>query len=167
MNQKSVNLLFDSVKPVDALTLATPSSSTPDYVSLKNFRKCAILLSFKTHATLSSAMAITLKQASAVAGTGEKALAFTKAWRNIDAGAADALAEFAVTSNTFTTDATAAKVMHYLMDVDADDLDVANGFDCIRVGVADPANATVAFSATYFLYDARYQSSPPPAAITD
>ena len=167
MNLQAINLLFEGVKVVDALTLVSPSTSTPDYVSMKGWRKCAMLMSFKSHATLSSAMVITVKQATAVAGTSEKALAFTKAYRNIDCGAADALAEFTVTSNTFTTDATAAKVMHYLIDIDVNTLDHANGFDCVRLGVADPANATVGFSATYFLYGGRYLSNPPPAAITD
>jgi hypothetical protein len=165
MNMHAVNLLFDAVKPVHGLAIAVPSSSTPDYVSMKGYRKCAVLISILNGTTVTGS-AITLKQATAVAGTGEKALAFTKAWRNIDAAAADALAEFAVVANTFTTDPTNSKQLMYLMDVDVDDLDIAGGFDCIRAGTGN-AVATLTFQVTYFLYGSRYASSPPPAAITD
>lgn len=164
MNLHACNLLFDAVKPVIGLDAVVPSSSTPDYVSLKNYRKCAVLVLVK-NATTVTGSAITLKQASAVAGTGEKALAFSKAWRNIDTAAADALAEFAVTSNTFTTDSTNSKNLMYLMDVDVDELDVANGFDCIRAGTGDATAATV--TVLYLLYGSRFASAPPPAAITN
>jgi hypothetical protein len=165
MNLHAVNLLFDAVKPVEGLAIALPSSSTPDYVSLKGYRKCAILIHILNGTTVTGS-AITVKQATAVAGTGEKALSFSKAWRNIDCAAADALAEFAVTSDTFTTDSTNSKHLMYLIDVDVEKLDRANGFDCIRAGTGN-ATATLLFSVVYYLYGARYASSPPPAAITD
>ena len=165
MNLHACNLLFDAVKPVDGLQIAVPSSSTPDYVSMKGFRKCAILIKILNGTTVTGS-AITVKQATAVAGTSEKAVTFTKAYRNIDMAAADALAEFAVTSSTFTTDTTNAKKLMYVIDIDVDDLDVSGGFDCIRAGTANAAN-TLTFDVTYLLYGARYASSPPPAAITD
>jgi len=168
MNIHAVNLLFDAVKVVNALTIASPSTSTPAYVSMKGFRKCAVLLSIKPASGANSAMAITMHQATAIAGTNVKALAFTKMYSNVDTGAADAMAAVAVTSNTFTTSSgTANKLYHYLIDIDVEQLDRANGFDCLRVGVADPTNATLAFCATYFLYGARYASSPPPTAVVD
>jgi hypothetical protein len=101
-----------------------------------------------------------------VAGTNEKALAFTKMYQNIDMAAADALAAVAVTSNTFTTDTTNSKKLMYLIDIDVESLDRANGFDCIRLGTGNAVN-TLTFDVTYLLYGARYESSPPPAAITD
>jgi len=143
-----------------------PSTSTPDYVSLKHYQHATIILTVD-NATTVTGSAITVKQASAVAGTGEKALSVDWVWLNIDTGSAggDVLVKTAVTSDTFTTDATNAKNLIYVLEIDAAELDVANGFDCIRLGTGD-ATAAIC-SAVYVLSGSRYKSSTPPAAITD
>lgn len=156
--------LVQSAKPVTGLDSIVPSSSTPDYVSLKDYAHVTAIILVK-NATAVTGSAITLKQATAVAGTGEKALGFTKAWRNIDTAAADALAEFAVTSDTFTTDATNSKNLMYVIEVDAAELDVDGGFDCFRVGTGNATAATV--TVLYILSSPRYSQEVPPAAITD
>lgn len=135
-----------------------------DYVSLKGFQRCAIVIAVDNAATVTGG-AITLKQATAVAGTSEKALAFTKMWANLDTGASDTLVETAVSSNTFTTDTTDNKNLMYVIEVDAADLDVANGFDCIRVDSLLMANA-VGF-VQYILTGPRYASPLAIPAITD
>ena len=165
MNLHTVNLFWSAVKPVHGLAIAVTSSSTPDYVSMKNWRKCAVVIKILNGSTVTGS-AITLKQATAVAGTSEKALAFTKMYQNIDCAAADALAEVAVVSNTFTTDTTNSKMLMYVIDVDVASLDRANGFDCIRAGAGNSAN-TLTIDITYYLYGGRYMLNPPPAAITD
>ena len=111
--------------------------------------------------------AITLKQATAVAGTSEKALAFTTYWSNIDTGAGDTLSEATASSNTFTTDATNSKNLMYVLEVDADDLDIDNGFDCVRVGTGNATAATV--TVLYILSQPRYSGSVGdlPSAIID
>lgn len=157
-------LLVEQCKIVQGFAPAAPSSSTPDYVSLKNYHKLTILVSVDNGATVTGS-AITLKQAQAVANTGEKALAFTKVWANTDIGASDTLVETAVSSNTFTTDNTDNKNLLYVIEVDPSDLDVANGFDCVRLGTGNSTNAVV--SGVYILWPARYAKATPPAAITD
>lgn len=154
--------LSEQVKIVEGLLGVVPSSSTPDYVSLKNYERCAILIQVK-NATTVTGSAITVKQATSVAGGGEKALSFTKAYRNIDTAAADALAEFAVSSDTFTTNSTNSKNLMYVIEVKAEDLDVNNGFDCIRAGTGDATAATV--TVTYLLFGAKFPTTT--AAITD
>ena len=74
---------------------------------------------------------------------------------------AQALTETAVSNNTFTTDTTNSKRLRYVLDVQASDLDVANGFDCLRVDVASMANATGMVS--YILYGAKYSGHSPMA----
>jgi len=101
--------------------------------------------------------AITLLQATAVAGTGEKALAFSTVYANVDVAASDALVETAVTNNTFTTNTTNSKDLLYVINVDASSLDVDNGFDCVRIDSASMANAVG--SVIYLLSGARYGSS--------
>jgi len=111
---------------------------------------------------------ITLKQATAVAGTGEKALAFTRMLANIDTGASQTMVETAVSSNTFTTDTTNSKNLLYIIEVDSDALDVANGFDCIRVdGTGHAATASRGVSVVYHMYGKRYGGLAGANAITD
>jgi pyridoxal/pyridoxine/pyridoxamine kinase len=156
--------LVQNAKLVTGLDPVVPSTSTPDYVSLKDAKHISVVVLVK-NATTVTGSAITLKQATAVAGTSEKALAFTKVYRNIDTAAADTLAEATVTSNTFTTDSTNSKNLMYVIEVDAAELDVANGFDCIRAGTGDATAATV--TVLYVLSGLRYPQETPPAAITD
>lgn len=158
-------LLVEQAKVVVGLPPRTPSSSTPDYVSLKGYNRCTVLIAVD-NGTAPVGSAITLKQATAVAGTGEKALAFTKQWQNIDIDAADALTETAVTNNTFTTDNTADKNLLYVLEINETDLDVANDFDCIRAGAGNATNAVV--SVVYILWPAKYAgATPQPSAILD
>lgn len=154
--------LSEQVKIVEGLLGVTPSTSTPDYVSLKNFERCAVIILVK-NATTVTGSAITLKQATTVAAGSEKALAFAKAYRNVDTGAADVLSEFTVTSDTFTTQAVNSKNAMYVIEVKAEDLDVNNGFDCIRAGTGDATATTI--TVLYALYGAKFGTGV--ATITD
>lgn len=150
------SLLVEQIHPVLGLASAVPSTSTPDYVSLKNYARCTIMIWVK-NATTVTGSAITVKQATSVAAGSEKALAFTSAYRNLDLDADDStLASFAVTSNTFTTLTTNSKNALYVVDVKAEDLDVNNGFDCIRAGTADATAATL--TVVYLLWGNRYST---------
>lgn len=157
---------IDKGKFVAGLCPITPSTSTPDYVSLKHYGHLTAVI-LVDNATTVTGSAITLKQATAVAGTSEKALAFATVWANTDIDAGDTLTETAVSSNTFTTDATNNKNLMYVIEVDAADLDVANGFDCVRVGTGNATAAVV--SVLYFLSQPNYAGSAAslPSAIVD
>lgn len=137
-----------------------------DYVSMKNYRHCSIVLVVDNGATVTGC-AVTLKQATDVAGTSEKALGFSTMYANTDTGASDTLVETAVTSNTFTTSTTDNKNLMYVIEIDDTDLDAASNFDCVRFDGLLMANAVGA--VVYILSDPRYQdaSGSMPAAITD
>ena len=156
--------LVDFTQPVTGLAPIVPSTSTPDYVSLKDYARFTAIITVD-NATTVTGSAITLKQATAVAGTGEKALAFTKVWINEDTAASDVLTETAVVSSTFTTDDTDAKNLIYVVEVDTATLDSNNDFDCIRVGTADATAAIV--SVVYILHGARYPQDVMKSAIVD
>lgn len=157
--------LDEQAKIVVGFSGATPSTSVPDYVSLKGYERCSVLIQVNNGATVTG-VAVTLKQATAVANTGEKALAFTRMKANADIGATDVGVETAVTSNTFTTATTNDKDLLYILDVQASDLDVAGGFDCIRAGTGDGVNAVT--TVIYVLYPAKYaKTDPTPSAILD
>lgn len=141
--------------------LFTGTAGDTRYVSLKNFRRMQVIIDVANGTTVTGS-AVTLKQASAVAGTGEKALAFTRMLANIDTGAAQTMVETAVSSNTFTTDATNSKNLRYVLEIDSEDLDNANGFDCVRVdGTGHAATAPRGFVVTFNLFGARYVGANP------
>lgn len=158
--------LVDKAKFVMACppaALAT-TAGDGDYISMKNFDHLTIVI-LVDNATTVTGGAVTLKQATAVAGTGEKALAFDTIWANVDTGASDTLVETAVVSDTFTTDTTNAKNLMYVIEVEATDLDTANGFDCVRIDVASMANAVG--SVLYIAHAPAYNPAIAVSAITD
>jgi len=128
--------------------LTTVALNPARWISLKNVRWLKAIVSI-TNATTVTGRAVTLKQATAVAGTGVKALAYSRMFANTDVGAAagNVLTETAVTSNTFTSSTTNSKELLYVIEVDPATLDIANGFDCFAVDVTAGAasGATVIY----------------------
>lgn len=160
--------LVEQAKVVQGLPPRTPSSSTPDYVCLKGYERCTIVVTAKNAGVTSPASpvtgsAITLKQNTSPVTSGEAALAFTKVWVNTDTAATDTLVETAVSNNTFTTDTTNAKDLMYVLEVEATDL--VDGNDCIRVGTGNAANTTL--SVVYVLHPARFAGATPLTAISE
>ncbi len=144
-------------KVIASLVATVPSSSTPTRVSLKAYERVLFLILVK-NATTVTGSAITLNQSKTVAGGSEKPVSFAKAWRNLDLAAGQDLAEFAVTSNTFTTDATNSKNLLYAIEVTPDMLDVDGGFDVVGVGTGNATAATVTVLA--ILWPAKYAGKP-------
>jgi len=132
----------------------TGAAQTGDYVSLKHYDHCTIKI--YQGAWAGGTPAVTLHQAQDVAATGEKALSFTKRWTKVGV-TGTTFVETAVTSDTFNLPATANTIN--VLEVDAHDLDVNNGFDCLTVKVASPgANADLLF-VEYELSGARYKQA--------
>lgn len=156
--------LLNKAKVVMGLAPITPSTSTPDYVCMKGYQKCTAIIAVDNGDTVTGS-AITLHEATAVAGTDEQALAFSKMWANLDTGASDTLVETAVSANTFTTLTTNGKNALYVIEIDADDLDLDDGFDCVRVGTANAANTVL--SVVYILHGPRYAPTLDRSAIAD
>ena len=161
--------LDEQITPVVAAAglLLTSTLGDTDYVSLKDHAGCMIVISIADGTTVTGST-ITLKQDVSVAGSTEKELAFTRMLANTDYAASKALTETAVTSSTFTTQTTNSKDSLYIIDVKASDLDVANGFDCLRVdGTGHAATASRGVVVLYILYGKRYSDSTPAQAIAD
>lgn len=161
--------LDEQVTPVVAAAglLLTSTLGDTTYISMKGHRKLSIIISIADGTTVTGST-ITLKQATAVAGTSEKELAFTRMLANTDYGASKVMTETAVTSNTFTTQATNSKDSLYIIDVDADSLDRANGFDCVRLdGTGHAATASRGVVVLYLLYGKRYSNTTPTQAIAN
>lgn len=153
------------VEEVKILRAAEPKSYSgaamaDAYVSLKNYGVLTIIIS--TGAWAAGTAAVTLTQASAVAGTGAKALAFTDYWDDVTT--TGTLVKKAASSNTFNL-ATANKT--YVIHVDPLTLDIAGGFDCVTLSVASPGANADFYAAHYILGDARYSQATPPSPLVD
>ena len=132
----------DSFSFVHAVRAVVPSSTVPPYVSMKGYDHITILIAYK-NATTVTGTAVTLTQATAVAGTSAKALAFTTMFACVNDATTVAVTQTAVSANTFTTDATNSQNGFYVIEVDASTLDIQNGFDCIALGVGNATAATI------------------------
>jgi len=129
----------------------TGAAQVGDYICLKNYQHVAIVL--MQGAWAGGTSAVTLVQATDVAATAEKALAFTKRWTKVGV-TGTTFVETAVTASTFDLPAVANTIN--VIEIDADMLDVTNGFDCMAVKSASPGSNADLLTALYILHGARY-----------
>ena len=141
--------------PVDT----TGAAQTGDYYSLKRYNHLTIMII--QGAWAGGTPAVTLLQATDVAGTGEKALSFTTRWTMV-AITGTAYTETAVTSSTFNLPATANTIN--ILEIEASDLDLANSFDCVRVNVATPGSNADLICIVALLSQPRDERFPMPDA---
>ena len=155
--------MIERMKPVWAAVPKSYSGAamTAQYVSMKNYDRLGI--GIMTGAWAAGTAAVTLSQATAVAGTGAKALGMTTMWVNT-AAAADTFTLTAVASNTFNLDT--ANLMYWI-EVVASDLDVNNGFDCVSLAVASPGANADFYGVFYILDQCRYPDKDLPSALVD
>ncbi|MFC5353549.1 hypothetical protein [Azospirillum himalayense] len=144
------------------------SAQTGDYVSLKDYGRCAIVF-FAAAGTAGDDPTITLTQAQDVSGTGVKALNFTRI--DVKQGTLTSVGTFTTVTqaagNTYT-DATSAEVQKiWVIDVMAEDLDIANGFDCLKAAISDVGTNAQIGCMLYFMHEPRYASGTLPSAIVD
>jgi hypothetical protein len=127
----------------------TGAAMTAKYVSLKNFGHLAIYI--LTGAWAAGTAAVTLSQATTVAGAGAKALNFVDYYD--DKTTSGTLVLKAAVSNTFNLD-TANKL--FVIEIEPTTLDVAGGFDCVTLAVASPGANADFYGVMYHLAQARY-----------
>lgn len=141
------------------------ATATEKYVSLKNYGMCYIWI--QTGAWGGGTAAVTVTQASAVAGTDAKSLAFDHYYS--DTGTSNLLAKVSSTSATFDLGVASKQ---YVIPIDPGQLDgssigTASPFDCISVQVASPGVNADLYSAVYVLTNPRNAESTPLTAILD
>jgi hypothetical protein len=127
-----------------------------DWISLKNYRRCTVIL--QQGAWAGGTPAVTLEQAKTVNGDSAKALSFTERWQQVGL-TGTGFTKSAVSSDTFNLPNTANTTT--VLVVDAEDLDIAGGFDCIRCRVASPGANNDLLSVQYILSGPRYGSAVP------
>lgn len=152
-----------AIRPVDL----AGGANAGDWVSLKHY-KHAVIIFHSAIGTAGDDPTVTLLQATAVAGTGSKALNIntkkifkkqaasnllsTGTWSDASAG---------VTDNAWTNADAAEQEVLLVIEVDADELDVDNGFDCISISVADVGAGGAQLGAAYYiLSEPRFSAAP-------
>ena len=140
---------------------ADAAGRSSSYLSLKNAVKAWVLAYIEQGNA--ATIALTLQQATAVAGTGSKAINAARIWTKLDEAFTDFTQQPEAAS--FTTDAALKKKL-VVFEIDpAKVLDVANDFDCLRVttGASNAANITSAL----LLVQPRHQGATTPSPLTD
>ena len=170
------SILIEGVQIVPAfagVVADMDTNQTGDYVSLKNFSKVGILF-VKAAGTGGDDPTLTLYQAQDVGGTGAKVLEaidthyIKQAATNLTAVGTFTKTEQSVAETiAFNADSAEQVIVDYF-EIAATDLDVANGFDCIRADVALAASGGAQYGAVlYLLLDGRYAGEVAPSAIAD
>ena len=136
------------------------SAIVGDYINLKNASHVTVLV--HVNQANAATIALTIEQATAVAGTGSKAI--TEAvpiYLVADAATSDVWVR-QTDAVSYTTSA-ALKEKLVAFEVDVSTLDIAGGFDClcVKAGASDAANIV---SATYVMTGERYHGR---SAIVD
>lgn len=148
-------------------------SSTPvgDWVSLKEYGKVACVLLKDADGTAGEDPILTIEQAQDVSGTGVKALEFTEI--AVKQAATNLLAVGVYTvveqtaSETYTDDEGAEQALQWIVEFNAEDLDVNNGFTSVRMSVSGGGTLAQLASGTYVLMEPKYQQAILPSAIVD
>jgi len=163
---------YDIIPAIQPLDLQT--ARTGDYVSLKNARHVDIVI-YKGVGTDGDDPVITVTQAQDVAGTAVKNLAVvTQYWEKEAATDLTGTGTWTRVTQTASQDVapgdpSAQYAAMYVIPIDADQLDVDNGFDCIKVAVADTGTNAQLGCAFYILSGLRFPDRPQslPSSIAD
>lgn len=163
--------LIDIVPGIMPLDLQT--ARTGDYVSLKNAAGCLVVI-VKGAGTAADDPDFTLNQATAVAGTSAKALNAIDTVYKKQGAALTAVGTWTKETQTadevYSADGTSAEEQAvYCFNVDAAQLDVDNGFDCISVDCGDVGTNAQLGTVLYILHGLRYPDKPDalPNSIAD
>lgn len=133
-----------------------------DFVCLNKFNHVAVIF----HSAIGTAgddPTLVLQQATTVAGGGVKDLDFTRIYTKQAATDLTAVANFTLQTQTAATNFTdtdaAEQMLIWVVEFDAAELDVDNGFDCIRATVADVGSNAQLGALFYILTEPSYAAS--------
>lgn len=148
--------------PVDMQTAA----NNGQWVAMKNISRLVCVL-LKAAGTAGDNPVFTLQQATSNAGAGAKALTFTRARTKI--GAIASTPQWTVASqsaaNTYTPTSAASQAV-IAVEIQANDLDLANGFNFVQLSIPDTGTNPQLGAAFYIAYGIRYPQSVTASALS-
>ncbi|MFO0966840.1 MAG: hypothetical protein U0793_14805 [Gemmataceae bacterium] len=137
-----------------------------DWVGMQDYNHLTIVF-YKGVGTANDDPIVTLQQAQDNSGTGAKALTFTEIWRK-QASDVQTVAQFTKTTqsaaNTYTTTAAASQAI-WVLEIDADMLDVDGGFKYVRLTLNDIGSNPQLGCVLYILTEPRFADATPPTAL--
>ena len=157
---------FSLVAQIPPVMLMAPAADaagrTSPYRSLKNALKAYVV----AHVNQGNAATVQLSllQASAVAGTGSKAIAAVPIWSNLDTSVNDTLTSRTAAA-TYTTDAGVKDKLVVFEITPESCMDIANGFDCIAVSTGASNVANITEAQLHIL--GSFQGASPPNSYVD
>jgi hypothetical protein len=141
----------------------TNTAINSKYVSLKNTIVAFAVVQLTQ--AVANATQISLYQSQDVSGTGAKALVSNvPIWANEDTSVTDQFTRQA--DGVSYTVANTAKNKTVVFQIEANRLDINNGFDCLQVRIGASASATN-FASVEFILDVKYNQAVVPSAIVD
>lgn len=152
------------------VAMNTNPGPTSDWVSMRDYSRVTFIF-IKAAGTAGDDPTISLKQATAVAGTSSKALALNTiykkqaatnlfavgAFTKSTAASSASNDTFVEASGTWTNSDLAEQVAIVVLDVRAEELDNDNGFDCVQVSIADVGTNAQLGTMIYLMGEPRYQ----------
>ena len=143
--------------------VALTSAQTGDVVSMKNYRRVGVLF-FKGIGTAGQDPTITLLQGTDVAFGTNKALNFTTIWVKQDPTSLGDVAQWTKVTqsagNTYTDATSAEQAALWWVEFQQSDLDIANGYDCVRASIADVGTNSQLGCVLYFGGDPVFPAAP-------
>ncbi len=147
--------------PVDMQTAA----NNGQWVGMKNINRLLCVL-LKAAGTAGDNPVLTLQQATSNTGTAAKSLTFTRARTKI--GAIASTPQWTIVtqsaSNTYTPTSAASQAV-IAIEVQATDLDLANGFNYVQLSVPDTGTNPQLGTAFYIAYGITYAQSVTPSVL--
>ena len=165
--------LLEQIQIVSGFAPANLTTArTGDVVSLKNYRRCLVLF-HKAIGTANDDPTLTIEQGTDVAFGTNKALNFTTLYVKQDPTTLADVGQWTKVTqsaaNTYTDTTSAERQCLWAVEFMAEDLDIANGYDCIRAKISDVGTNAQYGDILYILGDP-VQIAPPasmPSAIID
>lgn len=158
---------FDIISAFVPVNLAA-ANNTGDYISLKHASRVACVL-FKGVGTAGDDPTIGIQQATTVAGAGAKPLAIARIWTKQDTLLSTVGTFTLVTqtaANTYTDATSAEDQAVWSVVVDADELDVDNNFDCLRMYCTD-VGGNAQIGAGFYIMESKAPQAILPSPIVD
>lgn len=166
--------LLEQVQIVSGVApIALTTARTGDVVSFKNYRRCLVLF-HKGIGHANEAPTLTFAQGTDVAFGTTKALStITTGYTKADPTSLGDVGQWTkvtqAAGSIFTVSGSGDDAALWAFDIKAEDLDIANDYDCLRVSIGDVGSVSQIGDLTYILYDAVQMTAPEsmPSAIID
>jgi predicted amino acid dehydrogenase len=165
--------LAESVQIVSAIEPCdlNASATTSDIVCLKNYQECAIIIHGAVGTATSGDLTVTVEQMTDVSNSlsDNKALNFVRydIKQGLDLAAIGTFTKTTQTaSNTFTNATSGETEQIYVISFHAEDLDIANDFDCVRFTLSATSSSKIV-SALFVLSGPKFGVDPELTAIAD